>query len=111
MRMSIVLLTLLVGACKGDSGDICEKSSDCASDLCLGRGGVSIKQCYETCDGQPCREGEVCLGSTYCVVPCSTEAPSCPDGLVCYTGTGECLPVCESNDDCYGSPCVDGLCM
>lgn len=107
----VVLAFLLFAACGGEVGDVCEKSSDCSSDLCLDRGVVNIKQCTQLCSDSPCSAGD-CVGSTYCVVSCSEADPKCPDDLVCYPGIGECLARCESDVDCSGglSCREDGTC-
>ncbi len=108
MRAALLFALLLV-ACKGDVGDLCEQQSDCAGELCFAIARTNIRQCSQEC---PCEEGQKCEGGVYCVVPCTEADQTCPDGLVCYPDNGQCLPVCESDADCTQSgSCVEGMCI
>jgi len=51
----------------GGLGTVCKTSSDCASQICASEG----------------------WGKTYCVVECTTDAPSCPAGFACFASSGQ----------------------
>lgn len=107
MRNALLLALLIVG-CKGEVGDICTEKSECAGELCIALTHVAIEQCSQEC---PCADGEKCEGG-FCTIPCSESDLTCPDRLVCYTDYRQCLPICETDDDCSQAfSCVEGMCL
>jgi hypothetical protein len=57
--------------------------------------GQCVPECLTAID---CPVGKNCIDN-HCVASGCTPQ-TCPQGQWCNTGTGECLPGCDSNDDC-----------
>ncbi|MBW2700689.1 MAG: hypothetical protein JRF33_07690 [Deltaproteobacteria bacterium] len=85
------------GSCIPDS-EGCRSDSDCPDPefpLC-GPDGLCIYECVQDIDCP--MEGYVCVEHHCQSSGCTPQ--SCPAQTWCNTATGECLPGCDSNDDC-----------
>lgn len=106
MRASALFLILALG-CKLQTGEVCEDSSDCASERCVAVAASSVSQCVDEC---PCEEGFECASSV-CYPSCANDRP-CEGELVCNSQSLLCLPRCESDNDCaFGTTCQEEQCL
>jgi hypothetical protein len=72
--------------------------------------------CVPVCDADSCGREASCNAMTGACEPlkCSGDGPACPPLFACVPvrgGEDECQrQACETDEDCGGQPCVEGLC-
>ncbi|NOZ84698.1 MAG: hypothetical protein GXP49_00235 [Deltaproteobacteria bacterium] len=84
-----------------------DSDSDTDTDRCpeelkyCGGACVDVSSSHGHCGGcdRPCKQGQVCEGSTCKGSPDCSRDP-CPDGYYCDLGTAECRPGCAFSEQC-----------
>jgi hypothetical protein len=119
------------GPCDPDPWD-CRRDTACYSDLpfCAPSTGILVACAPFRVDDAPkfaCPDGgcpatlELPDGTTFCTLDCAFADPNnpCVQGALCPwdspplpDGRTLCLPICESDADCFGGlTCTDGVCQ